>query len=87
MSAGELILSVVAAMLAAGLMLALMPGICRALRLERPNFAGETVGTGYGVVDLAAGRDGAGVVHNTGPAGSRAGSHGAGRLRAGRAGG
>jgi UDP-GlcNAc:undecaprenyl-phosphate GlcNAc-1-phosphate transferase len=50
MSAGELILSVVAAMLAAGLTLALMPWICRGLRLERSNFAGETVGTGYGIV-------------------------------------
>jgi UDP-GlcNAc:undecaprenyl-phosphate/decaprenyl-phosphate GlcNAc-1-phosphate transferase len=34
----------------AGVMLALMPAIARGLRLERRNFAGESVNTGYGLV-------------------------------------
>lgn len=42
--------SVVIAALTAALLLALMPAVARWLRMGRPNFAGETVSTGYGVV-------------------------------------
>jgi UDP-GlcNAc:undecaprenyl-phosphate GlcNAc-1-phosphate transferase len=37
-------------LITAGLMLAAMPVVSRGLRLQRPNFAGETVSTGYGLV-------------------------------------
>lgn len=44
------LLPVAISLVSAGLMLWLMPVLVRALRLERRNFAGESIGSGYGLV-------------------------------------